>query len=179
MSPISWISPGFPHDWSLAPLRGEMPPRKIVHSSDNSLDHLAGAIWAKIMTGQWWAAPHLEQDCLVMHTSFPLFKSEDRFQGHWIIFVIYSSFQCGYMELIFSLLLTTTSLFNWLIKDKWPSLICWSCQGSRCEPQNSGVKKKKTKTNICKSETVYISCPETESLIVYPWFLGAFWLNKT
>lgn len=47
---------------------------EMLHSSDNLSDHHVGQTRAETITCQWWAGPHLDEDCLVMHTSCPLFN---------------------------------------------------------------------------------------------------------
>lgn len=51
------------------------------HSSGSCQDHLRGETGTEIMICQCRAGPHLDRDCLVIHTSYPPFKPEPRVRG--------------------------------------------------------------------------------------------------
>lgn len=69
----------------------ELVSRKAIsHSSDNLSDHSAGEIGVQTLMGCWWAGPHLDQNCLVLHTSYLLFNFNthvkrplDRLGDYW------------------------------------------------------------------------------------------------
>lgn len=99
---------------------------------------------------QWWARPHPDHNCLVMHASCPLFKSKLHARALEDKLVLWLGEGNVHKISLFVLLhnvamikspfsaFTITCFLNWSIESGWPSMACSEFQSPGSDLNNTG-----------------------------------------
>lgn len=107
-----------------------------LHDSDRSSDHHMGQSKAETMSGQWRSRLHLDQNCLALITSGPLFIPKHYVSApkidlgvQWTPFLFLFPMWPCWID-ISQVFWYYFYLFNWYIGHEQPHLAYWGCQTS-------------------------------------------------